>query len=90
MAWRDLGRDRHRPNERHIVIYDYGCLGMELSAVVQDLPVSEWRRVQRARGYRYMMVNGEVTFMDGQPTKLTSGLLLRLGGGSNKPQNRAS
>jgi N-acyl-D-amino-acid deacylase len=73
-----------------IVIYDYGCLGMELSAVVHDLPGGEWRRVQRARGYRYIMVNGEVTFMDGQPTKLTPGLLLRLGGGSKKPQVRAS
>jgi N-acyl-D-amino-acid deacylase len=61
---------------------------MEPSAVVHDLPGGEWRRVQRARGYRYIMVNGEVTFVDGQSTELTPGLLLRYGSGWNKPQMR--
>ena len=60
-----------------MVVYDYDNLGMELSEVVYDLPGGEWRRVQRARGYRYIMVNGEVTFVDGQPTSLTPGRLLR-------------
>ena len=64
-----------------IVVYDYDRLGMEPSAVVHDLPGGEWRRVQRARGYRYIMVNGEVTLVDGQPTNLTPGLLLRHGRG---------
>jgi N-acyl-D-amino-acid deacylase len=64
-----------------IVMYDYDRLGLEPSAVVHDLPGGEWRRVQRARGYRHIMVNGEVTFEDGQPTKLTPGLLLRHGSG---------
>jgi len=59
-----------------IVMYDYDRLGLEPSVVVHDLPGGEWRRVQRARGYRYIMVNGEVTFVDGQPTKLAPGLLL--------------
>jgi len=40
--------------------------------------------VQRARGYRYIMVNGEVTLVDGQPTRSTPGLLLRQGNGRNK------
>jgi N-acyl-D-aspartate/D-glutamate deacylase len=71
-----------------IVMYDYDRLGMEPSAVVHDLPGGEWRRVQRARGYRYIMVNGEVTFIDGQPTKLMPGLLLRHGNGWNNPQMR--
>jgi N-acyl-D-amino-acid deacylase len=71
-----------------IVMYDYDRLAIEPSAVVYDLPGGEWRRVQRARGYRYIMVNGEVTFVDGQPTKLTPGLLLRHGSGCNKPQMR--
>jgi N-acyl-D-amino-acid deacylase len=62
-----------------IVIYDYDRLGMEPSVVVHDLPGGEWRRVQRPRGYRYIVVNGEVTFVDGQSTKLTPGLLLRHG-----------
>jgi len=71
-----------------IVIYDYDRLGLEASAVVHDLPGGEWRRVQRPRGYRYIMVNGEVTFIDGQPTTLTPGLLLRHGNGWNDPQMR--
>jgi len=52
---------------------------MEPSAIVHDLPAGEWRRVQRARGYRHIMVNGEVTFEDGQSTGVTPGLLLRHG-----------
>jgi hypothetical protein len=43
-------------------------VGIEQSAVVHDPPDGERRRVQRARGYRYIMVNSEVTFVDGQPT----------------------
>jgi N-acyl-D-aspartate/D-glutamate deacylase len=69
-------------------MYDYDRLGIEPSVVVHDLPGDEWRRVQRARGYRYIMVNGDVTFVDGQPTKLTPGLLLRQGNGQSKPQLR--
>jgi N-acyl-D-amino-acid deacylase len=64
-----------------IVVYDYDNLGIEPSAIVHDLPGGEWRRVQRARGYRYIIVNGELTFLNGQPTKLTPGLLLRHGRG---------
>jgi N-acyl-D-amino-acid deacylase len=64
-----------------VVIYDYDRLGMEPSTVVHDLPAGEWRRVQRARGYRHIMVNGEVTFEDGQSTGVTPGLLLRHGSG---------
>ena len=60
-------------------MYDYDKLGIELERG-DDLPGGEWR-VQRARGYRYIMVNGEVTFWDGRPTKLTPGLLLRQGNG---------
>src|SRR6266849_4959888 len=69
---RGLLREGHAAD---IVMYDYDRLGIEPSAVVHDLPGGEWRRVQRARGYRYIMVNGEVTFEDGQPTKLTPGLV---------------
>jgi N-acyl-D-aspartate/D-glutamate deacylase len=69
-------------------MYDYDALGMEPIAVAHDLPGGEWRRVQRARGYRYIMVNGEVTFVDGQPTERTPGLLLRHGNGWKSPQIR--
>ena len=41
--------------------------------VAHDFPANEWRRVQRAEGYRYVLLNGEVTFIDGQPTGIKSG-----------------
>jgi N-acyl-D-amino-acid deacylase len=71
-----------------IVMYDYESLEILPIEVVHDLPGDEWRRVQRARGYRYIMVNGEVTFVDGQPTKRTPGLLLRNGSGLKSTQMR--
>ena len=45
--------------------------------VVQDYPAGEWRRVQKAEGYRWILVNGEVTFEDGEATGATPGQLLR-------------
>jgi len=46
--------------------------------VAHDFPADEWRRIQRAEGYRWIMVNGVVTFIDGQCTNATPGELLRL------------
>jgi N-acyl-D-aspartate/D-glutamate deacylase len=66
-----------------LVIYDYESLGMGPRAVAHDLPGGEWRRVQRALGYRYIIVNGEVTFVEGQATARTPGQLLRHGRGRN-------
>jgi N-acyl-D-amino-acid deacylase len=48
---------------------------------VHDLPGGEWRRVQRAKGYHQIIVNGEVTFEDGECTGATPGRLLRGGRG---------
>jgi N-acyl-D-aspartate/D-glutamate deacylase len=65
-----------------VVVYDLNGLGVEgeLSGeIVQDLPGGEWRRVQRARGYRAILVNGEITFDEGKPTMATPGKLLRHG-----------
>jgi N-acyl-D-amino-acid deacylase len=47
--------------------------------VVHDLPAGEWRRVQKAEGYKYIMVNGGVTFEDGKCTGAIPGKLLRHG-----------
>jgi N-acyl-D-amino-acid deacylase len=49
------------------------------SEVVHDLPGGEWRRVQRAQGYRWILVNGEITFADDVCTGATPGQLLRHG-----------
>ena len=64
-----------------IVVYDPEELKMLPTEVVYDFPGGEWRRVQRAEGYRWVMVNGEVTFEDGKPTGALPGRLLRHGRG---------
>jgi len=47
--------------------------------IAHDLPAGEWRRVQRASGYRSIIVNGVETFTDGNCTGETPGKLLRHG-----------
>jgi N-acyl-D-aspartate/D-glutamate deacylase len=49
------------------------------AAIVHDLPGGEWRRVQKAEGYHYTLVGGEVTFEAGRCTGATPGALLRHG-----------
>ncbi len=62
-----------------IVVYELDKLNVLPVEIVHDLPGDEWRRVQRAEGYRYIIVNGEVTFIDGNCTGATPGKLLRHG-----------
>jgi len=50
--------------------------------IAHDLPGNEWRRIQRASGYRYIIVNGQVTIKDDEETNTYSGQLLRHGGGA--------
>ena len=63
-----------------IVVYDYEGLEVLPSEILHDLPGGEWRRVQRAKGYRYVLVNGQVTIQDDEQTETYSGRLLRHGG----------
>ena len=62
-----------------IVVYDPDTVKALPSEIVHDLPANEWRRVQKAEGYKHIMVNGEVTFNDGQCSGATPGALLRNG-----------
>ncbi len=62
-----------------IVVYDLEKLECLPSEVVHDFPGGEWRRVQRARGYRFVLVNGEVTIENDRETGRHSGRLLRHG-----------
>src|SRR5216683_605094 len=62
-----------------VVVYDYENLAMGPIETVRDFPGGEWRRVQKAKGYKHVMVNGEVTLNDGEPTGASSGRLLRHG-----------
>ena len=69
-----------------IVIYDYEGLEILPREVVHDLPGGEWRRVQKASGYKFVLVNGQVTIRDDRETQTYSGQLLRHGG---RPQRYA-
>jgi len=64
-----------------IIVYDLENLKATESEVLHDLPGGEWRRVQKAEGYRWTIVNGEITFEDGVTTGATPGKLLRHGRG---------
>jgi N-acyl-D-amino-acid deacylase len=63
-----------------IVCYDYENLKVLEGEIAHDLPGGEWRRVQKASGYKYVLINGEVTIQDDQQTGTHSGQLLRHGG----------
>ncbi len=62
-----------------IIVYDYEGLEVLPAEIVHDLPGGEWRRIQRAKGYRYVLVNGQVTIENDQETNTCSGRLLRFG-----------
>jgi N-acyl-D-amino-acid deacylase len=65
-----------------VIVYDLAKLKRtpewDLETVV-DFPAGEWRRIQRAEGYRWTIVNGQITFEDGKCTGATPGKLLRNG-----------
>lgn len=73
-----------------IVVYDYDKLEVLAPEIVHDLPGGEWRRIQRAKGYRYILVNGEVTIRDDKQTETYSGELLRHGVGRRSNQALAA
>ena len=67
-----------------VVVYRLEELEVEprwVGEPVYDLPGNEWRRVQRAKGYQSIIVNGVETFADGECTGTTPGRLLRHGKG---------
>jgi len=82
MAWAAGFKDRGTLREgmaADIVIYDPNTVQALPSEIVYDLPANEWRRVQKAEGYRHILVNGVETFQDGTCTGATPGQLLRNG-----------
>jgi N-acyl-D-aspartate/D-glutamate deacylase len=63
-----------------IVVYDLAKLKRVPEwefEIAHDFPANEWRRVQRSEGYRWTIVNGQITFEDGKCTGATPGQLLR-------------
>jgi N-acyl-D-aspartate/D-glutamate deacylase len=53
----------------------------EPSEVAEDLPGGEWRRIQKSKGYDWILVNGEITVENGEPTGALPGKFLRNGRG---------
>src|ERR1700683_530871 len=65
-----------------VVVYDLNGLDIEpdwIGEVPHDLPGGEWRRVQRTKGYRSIIVNGVETLAEDKCTGATPGKLLRHG-----------
>jgi N-acyl-D-amino-acid deacylase len=62
-----------------VIVYDLDALALLPIETTYDFPANEWRRTRKAEGYRFIMVNGEVTFVDGACTGATPGQLLRHG-----------
>ena len=65
-----------------ILVYDYDNLQVLPAEVAHDLPGNEWRRIQKAEGYRHVFVNGEMTIENDTQTDVHSGHLLRFGRGN--------
>jgi len=63
-----------------VVVYDFDNLKILPMEIVHDFPGGEWRRVQRAEGYKAVMVNGEAIIEDDKETGAVPGRLLRHGG----------
>src|SRR5947208_1942480 len=62
-----------------VIVYDLEKLACLPTEVAHDFPGGEWRRIQRAQGYRFVLVNGEVTIEDDRETGIHPGRLLRHG-----------
>jgi N-acyl-D-amino-acid deacylase len=61
-----------------IIVYDYDNLSFQRKryVVLKDLPEGGWRRATQVEGMRYVVVNGEVTFVDGKCTGATPGAVV--------------
>ena len=71
-----------------IVAYDLENLTLHQPEAAIDFPANVWRRIVRPSGYRYILVNGEVTIRDDRETGTCSGKLLR-GGSARTKKSRA-
>jgi N-acyl-D-aspartate/D-glutamate deacylase len=58
-------------------VIDYGALRLREPKMVRDLPAGGGRLVQEADGYRYAIVAGQVTYVNGEATGALPGRLVR-------------
>jgi len=73
-----------------IIVYDFDNLTILPAEIAHDLPGGEWRRIQRASGYRYILINGQVTIENDAQTNVFSGQLLRHGVARPMPKQAAA
>ena len=62
-----------------IVVYDYDSLRCGRSKSRTTCRAANGAACSKADGYRYIMVNGEITMRDGEQTGASAGRLLRHG-----------
>ena len=60
-----------------INIIDYEGLTLHEPEIINDLPAGGRRLVQKASGYDYTIVSGEVAFIKGEATGALNGRLIR-------------
>jgi len=58
-------------------VIDLDTLRLHAPQMVFDLPAGGRRLIQRAEGYKFTILSGEVTFQDGIPTEAMPGKLIR-------------
>jgi N-acyl-D-amino-acid deacylase len=58
-------------------VIDFDGLRLHAPRLVFDLPAGGRRLIQKAEGYRYTIVSGEVTLENGEPTGAMPGRLVR-------------
>lgn len=77
LGWTDRGQISVG-SAADIMIYDLDRIGVatEYCETVHDLPNGDWRRVARAEGIRWILVNGESTFHDNVCIGSTPGKVL--------------
>ncbi|QNE32507.1 amidohydrolase family protein [Sphingomonas sp. NBWT7] len=65
-----------------LYVYDMEALGYDRDQyeTVHDLPQGDWRRVCRAEGIEWVVVNGEPIMKDGQDTGVTPGRMISVRG----------
>ena len=62
-----------------INLIEFDSLRLHPPEMVFDLPANGRRFVQRADGYKFTIVSGEVTFQDGESTGAMPGKVVRGG-----------
>jgi N-acyl-D-aspartate/D-glutamate deacylase len=60
-----------------IIVYEPDRLKLETPSYANDFPGGARRLIEKARGYRYTIVNGKVTFTETEPTGVLPGEVLR-------------